>query len=697
MTGQTPHSVAELDVLIVTALELEYKAAKKVLTRQGHSQGVATWTGHDENDTPFEQGTYITASGNSMTVALARPTRMGANSTLPVASTLIERLKPRCLAMCGVCAGNPDDVALGDVIIAETTYAYDEGKRKVRSFEGDHRQNPIINSWLRAAQDLRADELPSYGAATALDAKIWAFERLAAGGDPTRHPAWDRFFPDSRWRRSVQSWLRDGLVTRARQILKLTDEGEEFLNEHMFLKPGTPKKLPFNIVVGPMASGNVVVKDSVTWNKLKRYGVRSVVGLEMEAAAIGRAAYSVGLDRWIVAKGVMDHADPNKDDRYKRFAALASAEVLSAFLEKTMAHKEPPGTRPVSAVRRVFVIGGITKVPKNGDARTLEADHLAHLCNKLGRALAEAEAELLVCSPFPGSADISVVMGYADAGIGGRINFHLPDHPMVRETLAELKGVLSNSDSVKIVTFEHAGPLIPPDHDKPNRASWAEAWRFSQLQALNQADAVIAIGGRVDGSAITTLNVADEKGVPILPFALLGGAAAHIHDHREWRTEEFKLLQSEEGIPRVVSLLERLVREKLLGPALPAVPSKTFFISRAFADAEFSTALEDLLKQRGLTPLMGDKERTPNRPILSAIDDAIRKSEVCIVLWSNRYASSKYCIRELEVALAQREKGLQVWLFNLERADVSHSVAQGLTKFYTPTVVSLRSLVEKML
>jgi len=34
-------------------------------------------------------------------------------------------------------------------------------------------------------------------------------------------------------------------------------------------------------------------------------------------------------------KGVMDHADPRKDDRFKPFAARASAEALRAFL---MAH-----------------------------------------------------------------------------------------------------------------------------------------------------------------------------------------------------------------------------------------------------------------------------------------------------------------------------------------------------------------------
>ncbi|WP_400768710.1 hypothetical protein [Methylosinus sporium] len=62
-------------------------------------------------------------------------------------------------------------------------------------------------------------------------------------------------------------------------------------------------------------------------------GVRSVVALEMEAASIGEVARSNGVAEWMVVKGVMDYADPNKDDRYKPFAARASAEVLVRFLE----------------------------------------------------------------------------------------------------------------------------------------------------------------------------------------------------------------------------------------------------------------------------------------------------------------------------------------------------------------------------
>lgn len=61
-------------------------------------------------------------------------------------------------------------------------------------------------------------------------------------------------------------------------------------------------------------------------------GVRTVAALEMEGAALALVARGLEIPQWIVMKGVMDHADPRMDDRFKPFAARASAEALRAFL-----------------------------------------------------------------------------------------------------------------------------------------------------------------------------------------------------------------------------------------------------------------------------------------------------------------------------------------------------------------------------
>jgi nucleoside phosphorylase len=284
---------------------------------------------------------------------------MGGTSTSPVAASLTERLKPQCLAMCGVCAGNPSEVALGDVILAEMVYPYNEGKHTEAEFEGDHRQIPMQDSWVRAAQELVPEGLPSFCEPTTADSRSWLLERLYAGEDPRSHPASPRYFPRGTWTRRVRAFEKDHLVRRTGQRLVLTAKGKRFAEDSVFYRGKNPDKLPFQIKVGPIASGNAVVKDGTVWARLKRLGVRSILGLEMEAANIGTIAHRLGLKNWVVAKGVMDHADPRKDDRYKQFAARASAEVLFKFLlNQLMIAGSETGEVRATQIKPAHVIGG---------------------------------------------------------------------------------------------------------------------------------------------------------------------------------------------------------------------------------------------------------------------------------------------------------------------------------------------------
>jgi len=44
---------------------------------------------------------------------------MGATKAAALATELTKELSPRCLAMCGICAGRRGDVFLGDVLVKE--------------------------------------------------------------------------------------------------------------------------------------------------------------------------------------------------------------------------------------------------------------------------------------------------------------------------------------------------------------------------------------------------------------------------------------------------------------------------------------------------------------------------------------------------------------------------------------------------
>jgi nucleoside phosphorylase len=180
-----------VDALIVTALPVEHRAAALAGTAGDAGRpGVPAWHRNDPHGPiPYETGCYVLADGSTMRVALARATRPGCIAAAATASSLAERLRPRCLAMSGVCAGNPLAVSLGDVIVADSAYLYDEGHQTVDGFAAGQRQIPMPDTWVRAAQEL-ADPggLPFRlavgpmvsGTMVVRDGRIW--QRLAARG-----------------------------------------------------------------------------------------------------------------------------------------------------------------------------------------------------------------------------------------------------------------------------------------------------------------------------------------------------------------------------------------------------------------------------------------------------------------------------------------------------------------------------------
>ncbi|MFE0258196.1 TIR domain-containing protein [Streptomyces sp. NPDC059010] len=684
----------EVDALIITALEEEYEAARSAgLAGYAGHPGVATWEKRGlESLTPFLVGTYVLADGSRMTVALARPTRMGATATAPVVSTLVERLRPRCLAMCGVCAGNPADVALGDVVVAELAYAYDEGKRTQDGFEGDHRQIPAPDGWVRAAQDMDTTDLPSFGEASPYAARIWLMERLYAGEDPRRHPARSRFLSQASWIEQIQSLQEDGLVVREGAALSLTDAGFAHIEQLVYDDLDGPRELPFAVVVGPMASGNVVVKDGLTWDRLKRWGVRSVAGLEMESATIAQVAHRLGLSDWVVAKGVMDHANPRKDDRYKKFAARSSAEVLFKLLGRRLASQSASAQNGVtSRIRSVYVIGGVTGETNYPDYETPE---LTHVCEQLGQAVAKAGAELIVCSPFPDSADLHTVIGYVRSGVGRIVHLHSPRHPEVAEKQARMVEMLGGGHDTEIRNWYYPGP---EDED-----SKEQAWLLCQIQALEEADVVIAIGGRVSKTANTVLHLAEARRKPIVPFAFLGGASRRAYERRDWAriypALDHRRLMDRNAVADAMKIADQMLTARLRTHHNYNWPPRRVFISRARPDADFAQALEAHLSGAGIRALIGERELRPDRMVNPTIEDAVLSADLFVVLWSRSYALSRFCYDEIELALRRHKVGeLQLWIINLDGSDIVPPEARALPQALARTPHALVALVRELL
>ncbi|WP_433825967.1 hypothetical protein ACQP2E_28150 [Actinoplanes sp. CA-015351] len=338
--------MSHADVLVIAVLPEELEATREAgLASNPDGPGVAQWEQRHLNELPYWWGEYRVAGKTRFTVALARPTYMGGRVTGTFAATIADRLRPAALAMAGVCAGDPEETALGDVVVGAPVYEWDEGKRSPTAFHGDHQQIPMNSRWLRAAQEFDPAGLPSYGEATEEEALLWVLEQLYREQQPRTHPARGRYFPAGTWKPRLDRLEVGGFIVRdSAGKPSLTPVGSDRVQQRLYDDVDGPQHLPFRVLAAPMASGSAVISDPKQWADLKAMGVRKIAAIEMEAATIATIAQDRGLP-WLVAKGVMDHADTKKDDRYKQFAARTSAQVMFALLAELVTG-ETAGAHP---------------------------------------------------------------------------------------------------------------------------------------------------------------------------------------------------------------------------------------------------------------------------------------------------------------------------------------------------------------
>ncbi len=352
MDKPSPLPTQNVDILIITALRSEYE---QVLAVNAGAVGGSAWrVGRGPLDHEVAFQTFTTHDGSKhLEVAAAWATGMGTTSAAALAERLIAEYKPRCLAMCGVCAGRRGDVGVGDVIVADRVWSYESGKSTVEQDEQGRRSErmqhdtetySLRSDWKKAAEafvvpeSLRVilEERPRPIEAQA----DWVLERIKNREKPPEHPDWAKMAPD--YDTLLPLLWKKGLLKK----LQLTKIGRERIEERMLRYPkGLPTALPpFKVHVGPIGTGSKVVKDDKIFDKLSN-AVRKVIGLEMEAAAIGLVAHEhQDQMRFIVMKGVMDHADDWKSDAVKQFAARASAECLIAFLRTHMPPADQRGS-----------------------------------------------------------------------------------------------------------------------------------------------------------------------------------------------------------------------------------------------------------------------------------------------------------------------------------------------------------------
>ena len=222
------------------------------------------------DDVTFVHDGSFVVEGRTITVSATFSPRMGMVSTALRSATMIALLRPRLIAMCGICAGVKEKVRIGDVLFADPAWDFQSGKR-VRDKENStfsispHQLHPpaIVRTHV---EQIRADHV--------------ALARISTN-----------FGSDA----PGQTRLIIGPVASGSAVL---------------------------------ADGQVI--DEIKLQHRDLIGVEMEV-YGMYAAAHGA---SQPQPRPFALKGVCDFADPDKDSKDQRYAAFASANILRLLMER---------------------------------------------------------------------------------------------------------------------------------------------------------------------------------------------------------------------------------------------------------------------------------------------------------------------------------------------------------------------------
>ena len=334
-----------IDVLLITALKDELDAVRTCESDWQEKE--------DRQGFSYYKRKFIGNRGDEFTVAVARPIDMGGDFASTVATRLVREFKPHCLAMVGICAGWRDKVFLGDVIVAKRVFRYDTGKlkafregtvRKEEVFHDIHTYN-LKSRWIQKAQDFPPDWINTIGTQRPLTSdyqESWLLYALdtfenGSGEKPIRLAERETCCPD--WTEVLKRLEDKGLIEIGEEV-QLTERGRLWVAEHKTRYPSgsPPDRDKPKSYVAPIATGSQVKEDPELFPSIAPH-VRTVLGADMEAAAIGAVAENEEIDSCIIVKGVSDYADYEKDDHFRFYAIEASYRFLMAFLKENFTRK----------------------------------------------------------------------------------------------------------------------------------------------------------------------------------------------------------------------------------------------------------------------------------------------------------------------------------------------------------------------
>ncbi len=311
---------------------------------------------------------------------------------------------------------------------------------------------------------------------------------------------------------------------------------------------------------------------------------------------------------------------------------------------------------------KIFVIGGVAD-PRSEEDKAWQNALLDRTMGRLGEEIIRAGHELVVCSPFPNTADVYAVRGAASAiragGGNSVIDFHYPKDDGIRSAIDSL----GDERAIKV------NPLASPaSRNASGKIDKDYGWLLPQIAAMNSAQITIGLGGRLGGSASLLFGIAQSQQKAMLPLTFLGGATAvafqsRCHELEDQLRDNTSILHDPDQIDKIMTVVEMLASSSRAPRKRDKPP--VFFISYPRARPQDADFVEVTLLREGYKDVFRDeKDFGAGKVIQEEITDHIHRASIFILMWCQEYACSPWCYDEMEIAIKRHAaRDLDIWLF----------------------------------
>ena len=303
------------------------------------------------------------------------------------------------------------------------------------------------------------------------------------------------------------------------------------------------------------------------------------------------------------------------------------------------------------------------------------------LCRDIASTLVELDATLIICSLFEDSADYYVFIYFLKKS--EKVELYYFESVEVREQITK---VIKDSISIQLI----------PCLDENSKLDIRNAYLFCQINAIKQVDGIIAIGGKVDGSANLLLHLAELNKKLIIPLPQYEGAAENYYNRNKYKIKDllgskYNVLFTKDSNKIINSFLEVREKQNINNNNINHV-----FLSYARDNPKWADYIEVILRRRNISLFRDESEFKAGSDIPVMIQEEIFKADTFIAVWCKEYACSPWCIDEMELAL-ERKGSINIWIICVDETRIVPKGARNLLNYTVKSREELEGTLLKLL